>query len=674
MAYEQEKKFLAETAAIRVSYWSNPQTGNAILVRRWTTSRAELQSSCLIYLNTIKTVKDPIADKCVYPGIWRVFPNQAPQKKGFPEDQQGITQTLVLSVDGDFKWSSEDSTLECMYSYAYQNKAVPIQAKVAVQGEVTEVQNTLNDQLRYDSQTRITHSHPCQWVTHTAENALATTDDIGYKNSRYCPTAPASTVQGTVYDAKSTLNKDGSYDGNVDYETSKVRELTGTVSESALGVEYEVAYVNGRTRPVVPSGTVQGVVYDAKSTVNKDDTYNGVVGYEASKQTGWSDVTEAILGTSSANSYLNYRTKPTAPSVAAVGFVYDAKLTINKDGTYSGGVGYEYSKPAQWRDATNTTLDTKTGDFYLNQRAKPAAPSGTVQGTVYDARFTLNKDGTYSGGISTEYSKPAQWVDAADTALNTVVGNSYLNQRTKVSAPASAAQGFVYDGKNTLNRDGTYNGTLGYEYAKPVMMSSVTQDALTAGYALDYLAYRTRPTAPASAVQGVIYDVKSTLARDGTYNGGVGYDYSKPVMWSDVAQTVTGVSCDNSYLNYRTRPTAPTTSAQGFIYDAKSTTNRDGTYSGGAGYEYSKPVMLTDAVQSSLAINYDISYLNYRTRPTAPTTSAQGFIYDAKSTTNRDGTYSGGAGYEYSKPVMLTDAVQSSLAINYDISYLNYRT
>jgi len=138
MAYEQEKKFLAEEAAIRVSYWSNPQTGNAVLVRRWTISRAELHASIVAYLNTIKTVTNPcaIADgkSKPYPGVWRVFPFQAILGKGVPEDQQGITQTLVLTIDGDFKWASEDSTLECMYSYAYQNGVYPIQAAVATQG------------------------------------------------------------------------------------------------------------------------------------------------------------------------------------------------------------------------------------------------------------------------------------------------------------------------------------------------------------------------------------------------------------------------------------------------------------------------------------------------------------------------------------------------------------
>lgn len=675
MAYEQEKKFLANEAAKRVSYWSNPQTGNAVLVRRWTTSRVELQASCLTYLNTIKTVTNPMADGKPYPGTWRVFPNQAGQKKGLPEDQQGITQTLVLSVDGDFKWASEDSTLECMYSYAYQNQAAPIQTKVAVQGEVTEAKNTLNDQLRYDSEARITHSHPYQWATHTAENALATGDNIGYKNSRSRPTAPASTVQGTVYDAKSTLNKDGAYDGDVGYETSRAKVLAGKVSESALDVGYEVAYLNGRTRPVMPAAVTQGIVYDAKSTVNRDETYNGGVGYQASKAAEWTDIAESTLDTSYGASYKNSRTRPTAPAVAVQGFIYDAKSTKNKDDTYDGNAGYEYSKPVMLASVTDAALTTGYALDYKNYRTKPAAPASSIQGVFYDAKATINRDGGYDGNVGYEYSKPASWVDAKQTVMDISYGYSYLNSRTRPAAPTDEAIGFVYDAKSTKNKDDTYDGNAGYEYSKPKQWVDVLDSPLGTSVAHSYQNHRTQPAAPASSAQGFLYDAKSTVNKDGTYDGNAGYAYSKPDMWIDATSTLFGTSYGYSYSNYRTRPAAPSSSAQGFMYDAKTTDNKDGTYSGGAGYEYSKPDNWIDVSDSALSTSYNHSYSNYRTRPAAPSSSAQGFVYDAKSTDNKDGTYGGGAGYEYSKPVQTAaQTVNSTLAAAYEVAYQNSRT
>lgn len=679
MAYEQEKKFLAEEAAIRVSYWSNPQNGNAVLVRRWTTSRAELHASSVAYLNTIKTVTNPcaIADgkSKQYPGVWRVFPFQAMLGKGVPEDQQGITQTLVLTVEGDFKWASEDSTLECMYSYAYQNGVYPIQTALATQGIVTEAQNTLNDQLRYDSQARLIHSHPYQWATHVVENALGVSDDIGYKNSRSCPQSPASTVQGTVYDAKSTLNKDGSYDGDVAYDTSKAKETAAIVSESTLDVNYEAAYLNGRTRPVVPSTVIQGFVYDARSTVNKDDTYNGSAGYAYSKEAAWSDVTETVTGTSSGNSYLNYRIRPSAPSTVAIGFVYDAKLTLNKDGTYSGGVGYEYAKPAEWSDKVESALSTSLDYSYLNKRAKVSAPDTAAQGFLYDAKSTLNRDGTYNGGSGYEYSKPAMWKDETQTTTGISSGSSYLNYRIRPAAPTIEVLGFVYDAKTTTNKDGTYNGGVGYEYSKPAQWVDVTDAVMATSVGHSYLNQRTQPAAPSTLAQGFLYDGKSTLNRDGTYNGGVGYEYSKPDMWTDSTETLLSSSVSNSYLNYRTRPTAPAGAVQGFIYDVKTTDNKDGTYSGGVGYEYSKPDAWMDVSENALGVSVSNSYLNYRERPAAPASAVQGFIYDAKTTDNRDGTYSGGVGYEYSKPVEIAaQTASSTLAASYEVAYQNSRT
>ena len=151
MAYEQEKKFLEETAAIRVSYGANPQTGDVELVRRWNTSRHDLQSSSLTYLNTLKTVTDPKADGKEYPGVFRVMGNTASYKKGMQEQEQGITQTLRYLGAVTFGWASAYATLDCIQSAAYRNRTTPLDAIESVQGVITEAQNTLNEHQLYDA-------------------------------------------------------------------------------------------------------------------------------------------------------------------------------------------------------------------------------------------------------------------------------------------------------------------------------------------------------------------------------------------------------------------------------------------------------------------------------------------------------------------------------------------
>ncbi|MFA5187346.1 MAG: hypothetical protein WC551_12780 [Patescibacteria group bacterium] len=679
MAYEQEKKFLAEEAATRVSYLCNTRTGAKTLVRRWTTTRKELMASSQTYIETIKTVTNPQADTKVYPGVWRVIANQGPEKKTDP-NVQGVTQTLFQggTVD-EVKWSSSESTLDDGYSYFYHNLSNPIQAATPVQGQVTEAKNTLNPETGYyDADAVIVNSHPYQWATHVAENALGTGDVLGYKNFRTRPQAPASTVQGTIYDARSTLNRDGSYDGEVGYETSREKVKAGTVSETALAVGYEVAYQNSRTIPVTPAGTVQGVVYDAKSTVNKDDTYTGGVGYEASKERMLpATVTETALSSNYDISYLNYRTRPVAPAGTIQGILYDAKSTLNKDDTYTGGVGYEASKPRMLDGiVSETALAVGYEAAYVNYRTRPAVPAGTVQGVIYDAKSTVNKDDTYAGGVGYEASKEkVKAGTVSETALAVGYEVAYQNSRTIPVTPAGTVQGLVYDAKSTVNKDDTYTGGVGYEASKEkIKAGTVSDSALAVGYEVAYQNSRTVPVVPAETIQGLVYDAKSTVNKDDTYTGGVGYEASKPRMLDGiVSETALAVGYEAAYVNYRTRPAVPAVTVQGVIYDAKSTVNKDDTYTGGVGYEASKERIIASQVSNSaFSAGYEVAYQNSRTMPVVPAGTVQGVIYDAKSTLNKDDTYTGEVGYQYSKPAELYLTWQSADGLRGLRRYINW--
>jgi len=650
MAYEQEKKFLANGAAKRVSYYCSPRTGGKRLVRRWTTTRLELMSSSLTYINTIMEVTSPEADGKVYPGTWRVISNTGPEKKTNP-GEQGITQTLAQGILDDFKWPSSVTTLDDGYSYSYRDYAYVIPAPTPVRGEVSQASNTLNDKLLYDAEAGIIRSHPYRWDTLATDHAQGYSYDASYKNYHTRLTAPEFEGQGTVYDARSSMNRDGTYDGGVGYQYS--RPITwNDVVNSIMGASYGVNYLNSRTRPEAPTTEVLACVYDAKSTVNKDATYNGNVNYEYSKPAEWYDRNNTVLDQKTAYSYLAHRTKPTAPADTAVGYVYDAKSALNKDGTYNGGIDEAYSKPARWHDATQSITDVSADYSYLNYRTKPAAPEAETIGFLYNAKSTLNRDGTYNGGVGYQYAKPARWRDVTENVLGTSLGHSYKNQRAKPTAPSALAQGFLYDGKSTLNRDGTYDGGVGYEYSKPVMLENTIESSLMTMHDLDYLAARTRPAAPAAAVQGLRYEVNSTLAKDSTYYGAVRYEYAKPVaMESTTSDSATETAHETAYLAYRDRPVAPGFS-QGAIYDAKSSIQRDGTYNGNINRAVSKPVMMSAQVGGSFnSATYEVAYLNYRTRPGIPASTVNGTLYDARSTMARDGTYNGGVGYVHGAPV-----------------------
>lgn len=674
MAYEQEKKFLDERDAIRVSYGANPHTGAIELVRRWTVSRAGLQSSCLAYLNGIKYVLNPMADKEKYTGLFRVVRHTATMKKGMPEQEQGVTQVLRLLGTGDYEWLSSHTTLDESYSYAYRDKASPIQAQISEQGTITDAQNTLNENNLYDAEAKIQKSHPYQWTTYGAYNVLGYDRDLTYKNWHYQPDAPQVDVQGTIYDARSTLNRDGTYDGGVGSKTSRPAqwtEATETVTDQKVGYTYR----NSRTKPTAPAGTAIGFIYDASSTLQSDGTYNGAAGYQYSKPAQWVDVVRTLTNISAGYSYKNLREKPTAPAETAVGYVYDAKSMLNEDGTYNGNAGYDYSLPAAWHDVNRTTFGINTGYTYLNYRQRPTGPEEMVVGCLFESKSTLNKDGTYNGNIGYGYSLPAEWYDVSDSVLMADYEYTYKNQRSRPTGPTELVQGCLFDTKSTLNNDQTYDGNIGYQYSKPVQWTDVIDTATGTTVGHTYKNQRIRPSAPTAAVQGFLYDMKSTTNKDGTYDGSGGYEYSKPAQWADVQDSMLEYSLTHTYLNQRTRPTAPAVTVQGVIYDAKSTLNKDGTYGGTVGYDYSKPASWCDVTETTLDVKCVNSYQNYRTQPQAATGSVQGFVYDANSTMAKDGSYGGNAGYQYSKPVVMSAHVATSGLLDvYEVAYLNSRT
>jgi hypothetical protein len=104
MAYEQEAKYVSNESAIRVSFSEANLIGDKTLVRRWEFGRPELMSSVHAYLNTILTVQDPIADKKVYPGLWRVASVSGAGVIGTRENNVGPFQSLAFGYATVIDW------------------------------------------------------------------------------------------------------------------------------------------------------------------------------------------------------------------------------------------------------------------------------------------------------------------------------------------------------------------------------------------------------------------------------------------------------------------------------------------------------------------------------------------------------------------------------------------
>jgi len=190
--------------------------------------------------------------------------------------------------------------------------------------------------------------------------------------------------------------------------------------------------------------------------------------------------------------------------------------------------------------------------------------------------------------------------------------------------------------------DGTYNGRLLYQYSKPKDFSFMSRSAaIIDGGEYQYLRNRTKISAP-TAVQGYQYQASNTMNEgDGTYSAKLLYQYSKPKDFSfSNRSSATEDGGEYQYNSRRTRVTVPA-STQGYQYQASNTLNEgDGTYNGRLIYQYGKPVNF-QFLSASSAAGTDTQYAYRKSRSVVASPAAQqGYVYNSDNTLNEgDGTY-----------------------------------
>lgn len=269
------------------------------------------------------------------------------------------------------------------------------------------------------------------------------------------------------------------------------------------------------------------------------------------------------------------------PEASVQGVLYRKNIDKNEDCTYDERLLKDESVALKIGPVLigSSLLGREQQTLYANSLSVIVSPIG-VQGIVYGAVFRINEDGTYSGQMTQEESFPLTIgpVVTRQDALSTRRGTIYHASRSIVSAP-EAIQGVMYDADNRVNQDGTYDGRIDDETSKEVLLSSkrVLDSALGTTRESMYFNIRSQPEAGV-AVQGTIYRARSTMNRDGTYNGAEEQDTSKEVL---VGPVVTGRRLSSSAYgkhDHNKRTLATLSRVRGYIYGGDFNLKDDGTY------------------------------------------------------------------------------------------------
>lgn len=616
---------LAEKEAKRVSYVENKFTGDKVLVRKFSAPSDKDEALGLkfagLYVSAKNydpsqvthaehtTIVDPEADGVVYSGTWKLLRLEKPPVKA-GEKEQGIYETLriwpVVTSSGVSAANCRFRTTVAWYwgLTLAQAEAYMVVATTA-QGTDVRIEGPQKGDDGYSVwiyTTIRTQQTISEFISAIDTLSTQRTQEVIGSTSGTTLVLP-SAIQGTMYAKTTDKNEDCTFNEKRTSDTSTAKTVGPVMTaDSIVDQEKTTDYLNSRTHIPSPA-SVQGTVYNARMRMERDGTYSGPLVQLVSKALTIGPVVtgDSMLEQEQTSDYLNARTRPTCPS-GVQGYMYRGTSRLERDGTYSGPQVSIYSKPVTVgpvKTADSITAQQLTSD-YMNSREAFAAPDG-VQGYMYRADPKMNPDGTYSGAFVQDLSKALTIgpIITRQDALGTTYDTIYHASRDTIAAPANV-QASVYDADNRLNPDGTYGGGVTQRTSKQIILSKtpIEDHALAKTEESIYINSLTRPSAPA-AVQGTVYGARSDMNPDGTYGGAQQETTSKAVTIGPVTtgERLSVSTYESQYLNARTLQSIA--QAQGSMFARSVDYLRDGTYNERIDEQRGKSVEFNITIASS---------------------------------------------------------------------------
>lgn len=556
-------------------------------------------------------------------------------------------------------------------TYREINKQTQAFDMTRAQGEIILAASSLNEFCYYDLERRKATSIPAVLDGKTVESALETETAKVYRNSRTQIVAQSG-GQGTIYQAQQTPNQDGSYDGTLAYRLSTEASMQFASSRTLFKAEDTILYENSRTTIAAPEATGSGI-YRADQTIGQDGSYDGRLTYRRGTNQGvvTFESENAELQEEDRILYRDWNEKIDAPAATAIGTVYTATNELTEDGLYHAQIAYQRNLAATvLSDSFDATLRTDQTCTYKNSPNVIVAPAASI-GKVYSADQTFNLDGTYDGNMRVQESIPSVTaVPVLAATLRTDTGVLYKNKTTAIDSPVTGIGG-VYRVDQTINMDGTFDGTLQYQKATPDSQTLLTERS--SGRTISELAQKNQGaviSAPASS-PGTIYRATSNENVDGTFDGSISCEQGTNIN-ATVTRVQSGLIEETELIEEnRTTAVEAAAAAQGVIYQATNELKLDATFNGRLVRRVSTEASLGFASERTpFRAGNRIVYENSRTKIEAslPETG----MYRADQTINQDGTYNGALTYITSTGAGLVDfdSLNSNLA---DESRILYR-
>ena len=677
MRYPQETKYFSEDAAVFADYQSNPRFKTVDLMRFFSTSREELRATGLAMLDKFTSaanatqieadiacdfVDNPRAGvRGVYPGRWRLISNKQAQDPTDPS-KQGILQHLRL-----YRLTT---LLDTATPAAIDFTMARVVAGDSSLGNTTRV----DDAYTYSA-------NPAKLITleWAAIHPSKVADVIAEFSARLLPTL-TFVVDGQSFTGLAYL-----FALVKDEETDK--DGSKTVQFVIGRPEYVLKY-RGQVWSLAPftGFLVWDIPKDAAQTLLDNVLAHHGQGVTALPEYDKGAHTVSIRfkirdslggygydffggGTCMQTETLEFYTGYTKENLAVLlnslagqvssGVWYTLTVTEDRDdGLFDAlvtkHVAVEVYQTPQVSKLAATSQETTQRGF--NLKSSGVLPmAGFTAGRIQQR--TIQKNPNCTEDVTLVYDDSIYRTFDAVTEDSTLVNartRSILNSLVKTDATL-AYQGAIYRADNTLAPDGTYQGKLIYEVSKPIVSTKQSEDSTLNSTHVTLYANSRAPLEAPDGIQGAIYRVSHALQPinpDGTYHGQVIYEVSKPV-------SVTAQTGDDFTKNEHTTMYANSRSkieasggTQGSLYRAGNTIQVDGTYHGQLVYEYSKAVMVVATTGDSFT-SHDQTAVYLNSRSMIEAPGGtQGSLYKSGNTINPDGTYHGQLVYEYSKAVM----------------------
>lgn len=250
---------------------------------------------------------------------------------------------------------SSDATLETTSTTRYKSQTAEISVPSGGTGVIVEADSTPNDDGTFDGTAKSTSSKSAEWSESLdAMGQSVTTSKT--KNGGAITTSTTATA-GVIVRTASTINTDGTFDGEV--QTTSAKELSASTTYGSVLHDSSRTVISSATTAPTGDTSTTGVVTSVSVSNNVDGTVDGVV--ESTSAKYYSSSRFLAENTGKRRDYVTlFANSTTIPTLSSTLFGA-VSAHINEDGTYSGQeTSTSYYAAGSWDSGVDKVTTVKS--------------------------------------------------------------------------------------------------------------------------------------------------------------------------------------------------------------------------------------------------------------------------------------------------------------------------